>query len=54
MLQVIRSTLQIYDPETLANFEPWLELIAMYRQMRKMLPNGYIREAGDYESNSPE
>ena len=34
-----------YDPETLSNFEPWLELIAMYRQMRKMLPDGYVREA---------
>ena len=46
--------LDVYDSETLANFPPWLELIAMYRQMRKMLPNGYIREAGDDESNSPE
>ena len=34
-----------YDSETLSNFEPWLELIAMYRQMRKMLPDGYVREA---------
>ena len=37
--------LDVYDSETLANFAPWLELIAMYRQMRKMLPDGYVREA---------
>ena len=41
--------LQMYDSETLANFQPWLELIAMYRQMRKMLPDGYIREAEEVE-----
>merc|ERR1711879_934617 len=45
MDKVIRRMLDEYDSETLSNFEPWLELIAMYRQMRKMLPDGYVREA---------
>jgi len=49
MDKVIRNMLQMYDSETLANFPPWLELIAMYRQMRKMLPDGYIREAEEVE-----
>merc|ERR1712122_110015 len=46
MDKVIRRMLDEYDSETLSNFEPWLELIAMYRQMRKMLPDGYVRTAG--------
>merc|ERR1712012_166750 len=46
MDKVIRRMLDEYDSETLSNFEPRLALIAMYRQMRKMLPDGYVRTAG--------
>ena len=57
--QVIRDMLEVYDPEDLANFEPWLELTALYTQMKKMLPDVYLREATEdddapVESNPPE
>ena len=38
--------LQMFAPETLANSESWLRLIAYYNHMKKMLPDTYIREAG--------
>ena len=38
--------LQMFTPEMLANSESWLQLIAYYKHMKKMLPDTYIREAG--------
>ena len=38
--------LQMYAPEALATSESWLELIAYYSKLKKMLPDTYIREAG--------